>query len=860
MTERNTRLLAAIMFTDIQGYTALMQDNEAAAIRLRDRHREVMDIYHKKHKGKIVQYYGDGSLSIFNSCVEAVKCAISIQKDLQQAEPNVPLRIGIHLGDIIEREDDIIGNGVNMASRVESLSVPGSVMISRKVADEITNQSGLQLKSMGFFSFKNVSTPTEVLAVDEEGLQVPEGKLLDGKFTKRKASDRPALQNLPNWVKYVGGLALLSILVPILMLFFNPSSAQGETFSLFDENGEQFLIPVVSSTDIKSLYTTPFKNTDNQDNDDWLSLGIPYALELDLSQDSRISNEFGQEVIDASLNRNLNEARTADCDYLLQGSYRNTAKGYELKTELYNTSDGSLLKEQTYKGSSLFDLIDDVSVELKKSFKLKKADANIVDLRLQTYFTPSEEAFEQLCKGILYKRDNPGSFNDIHDLLESSVDLDSTFAWGHYVLSDFHNTHRINRQVADKHIDLAMKYREELPLNQDIQIRLLNYRMKNQPKESLTLADFLHKSRPTDANLLLNLIQEYFRQGKYEEAIKEIGLYRALKGAPNALLSLLTQSLIRLDRVDEAIEQLELVLSRNAMNPEALLWLGKAHLADEDFEDAQEIFEQLNVLTPNQPEVENLSNHVSFMLDSAEIFEEELYESFTGTYWAAGISKRSSHEIFLKNDQLYYQFEGSENSELMYPLSRTRFFSVNDQEGQYTQSRHFFLPNDQGAYDRMLIDERGDLSGYMNFEIDEALMKGMDIFEKGDFEAAEHQFRLSLEAHPNHVFLPFYLQHLNFRKDSSYTSLPEDWKAYEGIYFTQAHQYKVFLIDSELYIQSESNLSYNDPILLLALDKQTFLDSHKLTYQIQFKEEEGRNISLEFINGQKGSVLAKRLR
>lgn len=860
MTERNTRLLAAIMFTDIQGYTALMQDNEAAAIRLRDRHREVMDIYHKKHKGKIVQYYGDGSLSIFNSCVEAVKCAISIQKDLRHAEPNVPLRIGIHLGDIIEREDDIIGNGVNMASRVESLSVPGSVMISRKVADEITNQSGIQLKSMGFFSFKNVSTPTEVLAVDEEGLKVPEGKLLDGKFTKRKASDKPSIQNLPNWVKYVGGIAFLSILVPIVMLLFSPSSAQGETFSLFDETGAEFLLPKVSSSDIKSLYTTPFKNSDNQDADDWLSLGIPYALSLDLSQDSRIFNEFGQVAVDASLNRSLNEARTADCDYLIQGSFRKTDKGYELKTEVYNTSDGTLLEEKNYKGKVLFDLLDEVSLELKKSFKLKKGDANIVDLNLRSYFTPSEEAFEKLCKGLLYKRENSGAFNDIHDLLESAVNIDSSFAWGHYVLSDFHNTHRINRQVADKHIALAMKYREELPLNQNIQIRLLNYRIKEQQKESLTLANFLHKSRPTDANLLLNLINEYFRQGKYEEAIKEIGEYRALKGAPNALLDLLSQSLIRLDRVDDAIQQLELVLNRNSMFAEALLWLGKAHLANKDFDKAQEILEELNVLKPNQTEVLNLQSHISFMLDSADIFSTDYYESLTGTYWAAGISKRSSHEIFLENGQLYYQFEGSENREGMYPLSRSIFFSVNKKEGQIIQSRHFFIKNNMGTYDRMLIDERGDLSGYMNFEIDKDILRGMDVFEKGDYEAAETQFQASIVAHPNHNFLSYYLKHLDFRKDSIYSTLSDDWKAFEGIYFTQTHQYKIFLKESELYIQSESNLSYNDPVLLLALDENTFLDSHKLTYRIQFQKESAKDIRLEFINGQKGSIIAKRLR
>ncbi|MEL6253891.1 MAG: tetratricopeptide repeat protein, partial [Bacteroidota bacterium] len=440
-----------------------------------------------------------------------------------------------------------------------------------------------------------------------------------------------------------------------------------------------------------------------------------------------------------------------------------------------------------------------------------------------------------------------------------SVDLDSSFAWGHYVLSDFHNTHRINRQVADKHIALAMKYREELPLNQNIQIRLLNYRMKDQQKESLTLADFLHKSRPTDANLLLNLIHEYFQQAKYEAVIKEIGEYRVLKGAPNALLDLLTQSLIRLDRVDEAIRQLKLVLNRNSMNEDALLWLGKAHLANQDYEKAQEIFEQLSVLNPNQEEVENLRSHVLFIQDSVEIFEGDFYESLTGTYWAAGISKRSSHEIFLENGRLYFQFEGSETSELMYPLSKTVYFSVNNQNDLNTQSRHYFITNDEGVYDRMLIDESGDLSGYMNFEIDEGILKGMDGFDTGDYEAAETQFRTSLQEHPNHDFLPLYLDHLAFRKDTVYAKLPVDWQAYEGIYFTQTHQYKIFLENEELYIQSESNLSYNDPILLLALDKNTFLDSHKLTYEIQFTEE-GKDITLEFINGPNQSVIAKRLR
>ena len=93
-----TRRLAAIMFTDIVGYTALMQEDEAVAAKMRSRHRQEFDEQHQLHHGEILQYFGDGTLSIFQSGVEAVQCAIAIQKSLTKEDP-VPLRIGLHLGD-----------------------------------------------------------------------------------------------------------------------------------------------------------------------------------------------------------------------------------------------------------------------------------------------------------------------------------------------------------------------------------------------------------------------------------------------------------------------------------------------------------------------------------------------------------------------------------------------------------------------------------------------------------------------------------------------------------------------------------------------------------------------------------------
>jgi TolB-like protein/class 3 adenylate cyclase/Tfp pilus assembly protein PilF len=174
---KGRRQLAAIMFTDMVGYTALMQEDEKLAKQKRDRHRQVLQDSILKYNGEILQYYGDGTLSMFSSGVEAVRCAITIQKELKN-EPVVPLRIGLHTGDVVIEEDGIYGDGVNVASRLESLSVAGSILISEKLQDELNNHPELLTKSLGRFKLKNVKKPLEVYAVSATGLIVPSNREL----------------------------------------------------------------------------------------------------------------------------------------------------------------------------------------------------------------------------------------------------------------------------------------------------------------------------------------------------------------------------------------------------------------------------------------------------------------------------------------------------------------------------------------------------------------------------------------------------------------------------------------------------------------------------------------------------------
>ena len=167
------RRLAAIMFTDIVGYSAMMQKDEIFSNRLRNRHREVFSRLTDQYGGKIIQYFGDGTLSIYPSAAAAVECGVALQKELKR-EPPVPIRVGIHTGDITYSKEEVYGDGVNVAARIESLSIPGGVFISEKVYDDIKNHSWLRARPLGAFDLKNIQEGINVYAVENEGITVPE--------------------------------------------------------------------------------------------------------------------------------------------------------------------------------------------------------------------------------------------------------------------------------------------------------------------------------------------------------------------------------------------------------------------------------------------------------------------------------------------------------------------------------------------------------------------------------------------------------------------------------------------------------------------------------------------------------------
>src|SRR6185436_14963492 len=133
----------------------------------------------------VVNYYGDGSLCIFSSATESVRCAMEIQKELQ-TEPVVPLRIGMHVGEIFFEDGKALGDGVNVASRIQSLGQANTILFSKEVFDKIRNHPEFKAVSLGSFDFKNVDDSIEVFALANEALAVPKREQMEGKLKEIK--------------------------------------------------------------------------------------------------------------------------------------------------------------------------------------------------------------------------------------------------------------------------------------------------------------------------------------------------------------------------------------------------------------------------------------------------------------------------------------------------------------------------------------------------------------------------------------------------------------------------------------------------------------------------------------------------
>ncbi|MEZ4851874.1 MAG: adenylate/guanylate cyclase domain-containing protein [Bacteroidia bacterium] len=252
MEEDRKRRLVAIMFADMAGYTALMQRNEQEGLEKVHRFSAVIEGVCQTKGGEILEFRGDGCLVVFDSAVNAMRAARDAQKQLQQ-DPKVPVRIGIHIGDIVFTQGKIYGDGVNLASRVESMGVPGSILFTERVLHDVKNHPEFEISSLGQFQFKNVDKPMEVYALSNEGLAVPKPEEMQGKgeHIKRPDHDTSSGQNR-HWIRFglTGFVAALGTLL-FLVYSFGLKSTFSDDKQLRSERVA--ILPFVNKTNNPNL-------------------------------------------------------------------------------------------------------------------------------------------------------------------------------------------------------------------------------------------------------------------------------------------------------------------------------------------------------------------------------------------------------------------------------------------------------------------------------------------------------------------------------------------------------------------------------------------------------------------------------
>ena len=362
-----SRQLAVIMFTDITGYTAMMQQDEDLALKKLTRFKDELTLRVSEFRGEIIQYYGDGCLITFTNSADAVNCARVVQEDLRQ-EPKVPVRIGIHLGDILINEGNIFGDCVNITSRIQSIGVPGSVLFSEPVKQQIQNKQGFQLTSLGNFEFKNVAEPMEIFALANNGFPVPGHEGTNGKIKEPKNN--------------------------------------------------------------KSIAVLPFVNMSNDSEQEYFSDGMAEEIINSLShlKDLKVAGrtssfQFKGKNIDL---RQVGEKLSVHT--VLEGSVRKQGNRLRITAQLVNVEDGYHLWSEKYDREidDVFAIQDDIALAITEKLKLTLLNRDR-DLITKTY-TQNTEAYELYLKARFYISRRGTSIIAGMEYYQKAIELDPGFA------------------------------------------------------------------------------------------------------------------------------------------------------------------------------------------------------------------------------------------------------------------------------------------------------------------------------------------------------------------------------------------------------------------------------------------------
>ena len=503
------RKLAAIMFTDIVGYMALMSRDEAKALELLQRNRALLKPIIQQFRGEWLKEIGDGTLSSFASAVEAVNCALEIQH-IFRSDPDLSLRIGIHVGDVVFEEGDVFGDGVNVASRLEPLAEPGGICVSQQVYDAIGKKPGIEASSMGKKVLKGVAEQVEVYALHEQRATVP-------------ASQAAAAGASPlrRWWPVAAGVAALFII------------------GLFLQRGGLFKPGSQGVLRAKSVAVLPFANFSDDPADEYFSDGITEDILAHLAKigDLRVIARTSVMQYKGTEKRIRDIGRELGVSAILEGSVRRSEGRVRIVSQLIDVETEEHLWAETYDRqlADIFAIQTDVAQKIARALKAELLPDEL--RRLEKRPTEKLEAYEWYLRGNDYLR-RGGSFMASGDranldkavtAYERAIELDPNFAAAHarlsYTYTALHFFHSVHPQGerALKAVERALELDPDLPeghLALGYYYNLVR-RDYDQALESFATAQ---KGLQSDSDLLSEIGFVQMRQGKWDRALSNLRL------------------------------------------------------------------------------------------------------------------------------------------------------------------------------------------------------------------------------------------------------------------------------------------------------------------------------------------------
>ena len=554
----SSRQLAAIMFTDIVGYTALMGNDEHKAFELLKKNRELQKPIIEEFNGRFIKELGDGILASFPTVSDALFAAMKIQQACS-ASKELSLRIGIHQGEIIFENNDIYGDAVNIASRIQTLGIPGSILFSKKVTDEIKNKAEFSMVSLGSFEFKNVNEPIEVFALANDGFPVPKRSMMEGKLKKKTGQK----------IKVFAAILLTVIVVAAIFIYKNSLKKN-------DKN---------EITD-KSIAVLPFVDMSAGKDQEYFSDGLSEELLNLLSKIPELkvigrTSSFSFKGKNEDL-RIIGEK--LGVAHILDGSVQKDGNKIRVTAQLIRTADGSHLWSERYDRDleGIFKLQDEIAGAVVKQLKLKLLTPPSNAASSTIYNT---EVYNLILQGnyFVVKRDKESLAKALDFYLKAlAIDSLNARSWAavancYYLQAswewiDRNQAYEKARQAATKSIDLDPTQAEGYKLLGGI--KMFHFDWKGAEAELQKALNL----EPGNAEVLRITGFLYRSTGRFDEAIRLTKQSIALDPVQGHTYFSYGQLLYHANHLEEAIVSYKKVLELNPQFPRAHILLGKVYL------------------------------------------------------------------------------------------------------------------------------------------------------------------------------------------------------------------------------------------------------------------------------------------